>query len=447
MSSSSQKKSVCLMGGGVAGLAAAVFLDAHGFSVTLVEKKPILGGRTYSFKEKKTTFDVDNGQHLMMGAYHETLRFLDMVGSGGQILRPSKNKVALYNASGEVNNFLLSSIRPPLNALLAFWRYKPFLFKDKLGLLKIRKSLKNHDPKKFNKSTIAQWLIDIGQSQKARDEFWEPFTLATLNEPTQTASVHHLLTILQRAFLGEANDSQFLIPKGSLNQLIVNPARTFLELRGHKVLTATAAKHLHILDNKVRELECSDGSKIKADYFISALTPNHLLKIIPAGFIQSLCYFSDIKKLTYSPITSINLWFDKPLFDDNFIGTTHLITHWLFNKNKIGSFNGPPYHYVAVVSASQDWLDKSGAEIKELIVKDINKLFPNKNVKLLHSLVNKEREATIRHIPENEIYRPQQISPFENFYVIGDWTQTYLPATIESASVSAKIATHHILNS
>ncbi|EKD41217.1 MAG: phytoene/squalene synthetase fused to flavin containing amine oxidoreductase [uncultured bacterium] len=445
---SSERKSVCIIGGGIAGLASAVFLDAYGYKITLIERKPVLGGRTFSFKDKITGFEIDNGQHLLMGAYHETLRLLDMIGSRSQILIPAKNRVPLINQMGEMDYFHIPQLPQPFNVLIAFLRLNCFSWKDKLNLFKIKKALKNHNPQKFLKSTVKQWLILMDQSEDAIINFWTPLTLATLNESVDVASAHHLLTVLQKGLLGGAFDSQFLIPKKSLNALIGNPAQTYLEMRGHKIIKSTSALHLHVLDNIVRELECSNGEKIKTDYFVSALPPRGLLKIIPKGFVDSLTYFSGIKKLKFSPIISVNLWFDQNFIPELFVGASSTKTHWFFNKNRISDIQGPPYHYVGVLSAAYDLLETPGHVIKEMVLNDLYKLFPEgKKAKLLHSLVGKEREATICHSTETETYRPFQQSPFENFFVTGDWTQTYLPATIESAALSAKIACGHIVSS
>ncbi len=439
-----KSKSALIIGGGFAGLSAAVFLDALGFKIRLLEKKPILGGRAYSFLDKKIGSWVDNGQHLLIGAYHETLKLLENIGAKRHLLIPSKTEVPLITEEGQPTSFNPSSLPPPLNLLGGFLKLKGLNWRDKWGLVKLGRELQNlkkGKPRFPLDQNVDEWLEDVGQSQRARTNFWDPLTLATLNDDPKVAGAGMLAAVLVKGFLGSNFDSRLIIPNSPLNDLLAKPAREYLEIRGQKIETGMSVKKIHVLDNQVQGVELESGELIRADYYISAVPFASLLRLIPEGFVESEPYFCNLKKLKNSPIVSINLWFDQDLLDSPFVGIGGKKVHWYFNKNKIYDESHPPYHVMGVISGAYQFVDLSKDEIMKIALDELGGLFPKAGkAHLIHSLVNKERKATLSPQVGSEAWRPPQKSPFDNFYVIGDWTSTGLPATIESAVLSARLA-------
>jgi len=459
----------CVIGGGVAGLSAAVFLDSLGYRVTLLERKNILGGRTFSFQDPKTRMTVDNGQHLLMGAYHETLRFVENIGATRHLQVQQKTEVPLISSQGVYSSLKESQLPHPFGMGMGLARLKHLSWKDKFYFLKLARHLQaskipppshivgvganDYSPLQkntgdleinFQNLSVREWLYSWSQSKKAQENFWEILTLATLNEKTNVAPATLLETVLQKGLLGKGQDSKLIFPKAPLSEVFAHPAQTYLTLRGHSLRLQTKVKVIHILDSRVQAVELDSGEKIKADLYFSAVPPRSLLNMIPEGF-HKIPYFESLKQFRCSPIVSINLWFDREIFKDRFIGLGGKTLHWIFNKNKIHDIPQSPYQYVGVISAAYDLLEKSREEIVKIVLQEILELFPKAvSVNLLHSLVNKEREATLSIDPTIEKLRPDQRSPFSNFYVIGDWTNTGLPATIESAVVSARRAVDFI---
>ncbi len=445
---SHSKKKVCIIGGGFAGLAAAVFLDAHDFQVTLLERKPILGGRAYSFQDKKTDTWVDNGQHLLIGAYHETLKFLENIGATHTLSFQKKTSVPLVSEKGIESCFEATSLPSPLNFLFGLLKMKIFSLKEKWNFLKLGQELrrlKKGFPKISLDQTVEEWLTSLNQSLSTRTNFWDPLTLATLNDDPKVAGASMLAAVLTKGFMGSKNDSRLIFPRSPLNDLLSNPARAYLEMRGHTLLTSTSVKKIHILDGQVQSIELDAGEIQKADLYISAVPFSSLLRMIPEGFVDSTDYFGNLKKLKCSPIISINFWFDYDVLPKKFVGVAGTQVHWYFNKNKIYNETHPPYHIMGVISGAYALVEKSREEILKIALEEFYRLFPEaQKAKLIHSLVNKEREATLSPTAESESLRPSQKSPFSNFYVIGDWTKTGLPATIESAVLSARLAVDQI---
>ena len=434
-------QTVCIIGGGFAGLAAAVFLDNLGFEVSLFEKKPVLGGRTYSFRDKKTGDWVDNGQHLLIGAYHETLKLLGNIGATRHLKIPQKTEVALISDQNKPLTFTLPRLPVPFNLMVSFLRMNCFTWSDRFHFLKMGLELHKTAPSE----TVLEWLKRHKQSGKAICNFWEPLTYATLNDDPSVAEAAMLKVVLTKGFLSSPADSRMVLAVSHLNDLLAKPALTYLTLRGQKIKTGVGITKIHLLDGKVQGVELEDGEMIKSDIYISAVPFASLLRLIPEGFIDSIPYFGNLKKLSSAPIVSINLWFDRDVIPHDFVGAAGKKVHWYFNKNRIYGKDESPFHVMGVISGAYNLNDSSKEEIQKIVLAEMKELFPKmQEAILVHSLINKEREATLSPKVGSDECRPTQQSPFENFFVIGDWTNTGLPATIESAVVSAKLAVNLI---
>lgn len=438
-----KQKTAVIAGGGLAGLAAAVYLDELGYQITLIEKKQILGGRTYSFIDKKTGLTIDNGQHLLIGAYHHTLDFLQRIGAKSKIQVMIPTRVPLLDDKGKISYFDLKDHKPPLHLARALIGYKGLSLSDKFRLIKLGLELKKYlkGKKQIPKDlTVLEWLKSLKQSDRSIENFWEILTLATLNDSAKNTTADGLITVLLKSYFGEKNDGFLIFPKVGLSELFVDPTEAYLSLRNQQVIRGISLKSVRILDNQVQNFEFSDGSIVKADLFVSALPFRPLLNTLPEPFVENHPELQHAKEMKSAPIVSINLVFDRPVLDESFIGSASIRTHWFFSKDHI--FTGLPQdkcHVMGVISGAYDLLDHSKEQIVELALNDLKQISKKaRDAKLIHSLVNKEREATISCRKGVNAQRPKQ-KMLNNFYCVGDWTQTGLPGTIESAILSSKL--------
>jgi len=432
------KPTAIIAGAGVAGLSAAVFLDEIGYHVTLIEKKPILGGRTYSFKDKKTGLTVDNGQHLMIGAYHETIYFLERIGAKHKIEMDIPTVVPILDMNLAKFLFKLGTWQPPLHLAKAFIQFKGLGIKDKVSLIKLGRELKKIKAGKIpppSNLTVNDWLRKFNQSEKAIKNFWEVLTLATLNDSPDITTADGLTAVLINSYFSARNDGFLIFPKVGLSELFVEPTKAYLKMRGHQIISGISLKEICILNDKAQCFKFSDGQEIKADLYVSAMPFRPLANVLPKAFTDCHRELKHVKKMQSSPIISINLFFDKPVMTEKFIGSASTRVHWFFSKKPLDQ----TYHIMGVISGAYDLLENSKEEIVQLALNDLQKIYPKLNkAKLIHSLVNKEREATISsRIGINDL-RPKQ-KVLENFYIVGDWTKTNLPGTIESAVLSSKL--------
>lgn len=435
------KKTAIIAGGGVAGLAAAVFLDELGFEVSLFEKKPILGGRAYSFADKKTGCVVDNGQHLLIGAYHETIGLLERVGAKHKLTISVPTKIPLCFSKKKRAAFEILNVPPPFGIFVGFLKSSLFSLREKFLLFKIGKILnqiKNSKKPLPQGQTVREWLISCGQTPDLIRHFWEILTLATLNDSVDFACAAHLVTVLLKSFFSGRQDGFLIFPKTGLSELFAEPISHYLKWRGQDVRTSLGLERVNILDNRVQSFVLSDGLVQKADLFVCALPPHRLSQVLPETFVTHHEGLKRIKDFSYSPIVSINLFYDQNFMTDPFLGSSHTKVHWFFNKNRIFSSHEKLTHIVGVISGAREFLDKDREEIVAIARQDLEDLYPGfKNAKLKHATVTIERQATVSFGTESCKWRPKQ-KILDNFYVIGDWTDTGLPATIESAVVSAK---------
>ncbi|OVE82023.1 hypothetical protein BVY03_01880 [bacterium K02(2017)] len=438
---SNSKKTAIIVGAGVAGLAAAVFLDELGYQVSLIERQNILGGRTYSIKDKKTGLLIDNGQHLMIGAYHETISFLEKMGVKHKLNILNPTTVPLLDEQQNKNIFKLNSFRPPFNLLMAMLRFGGLKLKDKIKLFNLDRELKKIKKEGLNKLssiTVKEWLNKLGQSDEAQNNFWDVLTLATLNDESKFTTADGLAAVMLNSYYAGPHDGFLIIPKVGLSELFVEPTERYLNLRGQFIARGVGLKEIKIMNNQVRSFVFDDGTEQKADLFVSALPFKQLLNVLPNTFVANHKGLKNISKMSSSPIVSIHLFFDSQVMPESFVGLSNARTHWFFNSHYNKQHNNL-FHLIGVISGAYDLLDKSKKEILEIVLKDlqqINSSLSNKNLK--HALVLKEREATLSSRVGINDYRPQQ-KVLENFYVVGDWTKTDLPATIESAVKSSRM--------
>lgn len=438
-----KQKTALIAGGGIAGLAAAVYLDELGYAVTLVEKKPILGGRTFSFTDSRTGAILDNGQHLMIGAYHETLLLLEKVGAKSRVNMQIPTIVPLHFCGERRGDFTVKALPSPLGLLWAVLSFAHFTMAEKWQILKLglalRKIRSGRLPRPVN-LRVKDWLLQNNQSENLIKNFWSILVLATINDSVDVVCADLLVEVLLRSYFAGPRDGFLVFPRAGLSEVLVEPVRRYLEMRGQKILTGVGLREAKILDNRVQGFVLSDDTTQTADLYISAVPPHRLLNVLPKPFMEKRQDLSALKNFSFSPIVSINLFYDQDHMLQNFVGSSATAVHWFFNRNRIVTKSSPIAHIVGVVSGAHDLLEKTKEELIALAQMDLEFLYPGfKKARLQHALVNIERQATVSFTPESMRHRPKQ-KILDNFFVIGDWTDTGLPATIESAVVSACVA-------
>jgi squalene-associated FAD-dependent desaturase len=431
-------KRVVIIGGGFAGLAAGVRLSDRGCEVLLLERRNHLGGRAYSFIDAKTGDVVDNGQHLFMGCYHHTIAFLEKIGRLDRLKFQDRPRVDFLDAEG-YTSFDCPPLPAPLNVLAGLLRMKGIGIGDKLRASNLGRAIKGNGKLSPGALTVDQWLDELGQSARIKKRFWQPMVVATLNQSPDIASARMLKVVLQEAFGGDSKSARIGISRVGLSDLYTDGACDFIKTRGGDVQTGAQVRRLLIEQGVVVAVELKDGRRVEGDYFISAVPPEALFAILPDELRNK--EFAQLEALGSSPIVSINLWFDRPIIDREFVGLLGTRSQWIFNKDLILSPGKQQNQVAVIISAARDFVDWTRNDLVEMAISELHELLPaSRAATLVHSVIVKEREATLSHTVESDSLRPGPRTSISNLILAGDWTDTGLPATIESAVMSGDVA-------
>ncbi len=434
---------VAVIGGGLSGLSAAVSLAAEGKRIILFEQRQHPGGRTNSFIDETTGDVVDNGQHLMMGCYHETRSYLNSIGSAHlATLQPSLHIDFVDPAKG--NSTLESSALPsPFHVLTGLLRLSHLSPLDRLRLLRVGKELLRTSGEKerlLDSLTVDEWLTGLGQTEETKKYLWDTIAIGTLNDHPQKVSALLFFRVLRAAFVGTRDDSCLLIPRVGLSELLVDPAAGFLTNHGSEIRTGVRVQSLSVDGDRVRNLHTAAGDVVEAKCFIHAIPYFDLPGMLPDEMIVPTAPL-----FTSTPIVSINLWFDCQVFDKEFVAVLSSRIQWIFNRNLLcntpGTGVGNLQHLSLVISGAEEYVDFDKESIVQLALEDLRRVLPLVNgATLVRSLVVKEKRATFSPRPGLELVRPDTRTKLRNLFLAGDWTNTGLPATIEGAVISGRKA-------
>jgi squalene-associated FAD-dependent desaturase len=427
-------KRVVIIGGGFAGLAAGVRLSERGHEVALLERRNHLGGRAYSFIDQKTGDIVDNGQHLFMGCYHHTIAFLETIDRIDRLKFQARPRVDFLDRDG-LSSFDCPPLPAPLNVLAGLLKMKGLGIGDKLRAFNVGRAIKSNGNLSPGAITVDQWLDELGQSPLIKKRFWYPMVIATLNQSPDIASARMLKVVLQRAFGGNSKSARIGISRVGLSDLYTDGASDYIKARGGDVQTGAQVRRFVIEQGVVAAVELKDGQRIEGDYFISAVPPEALFAILPDDLRKK--EFASLMTLGSSPIVSINLWFDRSIIDHEFVGLLGTRSQWIFNKDLIMSPGKQSNQVAVIISAARDFVDWTKNDLVDMAISELHELLPaSRGAELLHSVIVKEREATLSHSVESDSLRPGPRTSIPNLILAGDWTDTGLPATIESAVLS-----------
>lgn len=430
-------KTVIVIGGGVAGLAAASLLSHREFIVTVIERNNRLGGRTFSIQDQTTSEIIDNGQHILMGCYHYTLRWLDFLGQALQTPTQPAIRIPFAEPQKKLGSLTIPNLPMPFHLIAGIAQFENISFKERLLLLWLGFAL----PFQTISETVSvdHWLSASGQTENLKTYFWNPICLAVMNTSLKTASAKVFTAAIKQIFLGSRNHSRLIVPTITLSELFVFPSEAFIRSHNGVILMNQGIDKIQIEGGQISGILLRDGTFLKADIYISAVPQSALIKIIGNQTLSK--YFRSMTFLEYSPIVSVYLWLENfrvdQLFEGKIIGCINTTIQWVFKKSD---------DLIEItISGARDIVDWNRKKIFELVVSDLKSLFSNfDSSSVRHYQVIKERHATFSQVPGSNCGRPSGITAIKNFYLTGDWTDTGLPATIESAVKSAYTVVDHI---
>ncbi len=432
---------VAIIGAGLAGLSAAVSLASKGFSVQIFEAGQKAGGRASAFPFNLTSphnssqkeYYLDNGQHIMMGCYHETLSLLSEISAMDKISIQHRMEVKVLGTDQKSYTLKSGFLPYPFNLFQALMGYNLLTIGQKVSAIKFVHRLKTLNVDLIDKITVKEWLEQCGQAGTLLTGLWEILCVGTLNTSPDKASALIFARILKIVFLGGKENSKIVVPNVNLSSLFVEPSLNFIRSKGGDIKFSTPVNLITSVDSTSFEL-FSRGETTGVFSDVIFAVPHHALKKV-SGIDQ---YISEEinKDLEYSSITTFHLFLNENRLSDNFLALTGSPVQWVFNHGD---------YITTVTSSSSKWDKMSEEDILVIILEELKKYLNIDSKNIVACKMVKEKRATFVCGGENLNYRLDCKTKNSNLFLAGDWTTTGLPATIEGAVFSGKTAAREII--
>jgi squalene-associated FAD-dependent desaturase len=422
-----QQKTVAVVGGGLAGLAAAVALGSSGYRITVFEARPFLGGRATSYQlnaSDENSPTIDNCQHVLLRCCTNLLDFYARLGV--------RDKIRFYRElywiepGGRVSAMKRGMLPAPLHFAGSFIGLKFLSWSDKLAIANAMIALRYEYGTRtgLDSITMLEWLREKKQTPRAIERFWRQVLVSAINEDLDRMAAVHGLQVFHDGFLARADSYEMGVPAVPLGELYSEQA--WRDYDAVKIEQRASVQQAPIEDGRVIGV-IVNGKCITADAYVMAVPFERVGALAPGLEL-------DVSAFGHSPITGIHLWFDKPITDLPHATLLDRTIQWMFNK-------GGGRHIQLVVSASRSLTEMSRGDVIKLALKELAEFFPRcgaVNVERAH--VVKEVRATFSAAPGLEQKRPTSASSIPNLFLAGDWTRSGWPATMEGAVRSGYLA-------
>ncbi len=421
-----------IIGGGFAGLSSAVFLSRAGINVELLEASPKLGGRAYSFKDNSTGSIIDNGQHIMMGCYGETLKFFKIIGAGNNLSYQKKLFINFIKENMQEFPLTAYPLPYPFNLITGLLNYKALSLKDRITLLKFFIKLPFYTNNNLKELSVFEWLKKENQNLNIRDSFWKILVAGALNTGMEKASAKIFYNILIQMFFKGSKSSVIILPRYGLSQTYCENAAKFIKENSGIIHLSEGAVEFVADNNSIKKIKTSKRIIDDFDFVISS---------VPLFAAEKIINFNSIIKvpcLSYSPILSIHVWLKQNNLKKDFYGLIDSAVHWIFNHQD---------HITIVISDAAELIDKQNDDIACVVFNELEKFVKIKKEDITSFKVIKEKRATFIPSGDTITERLNTRTKLSNFFLAGDWIDTGLPSTIESAVKSGRLAAECVITS
>lgn len=438
---------VAVVGGGVAGLAAACSLADAGFRVTLLERRNYLGGRASSYLHPGTNEIIDNCQHVLFGCCTNLVGFYQRLGVADKIFWDSR--MTLIEPGGRRTTLVPASLPAPMHGLPAILRASCFSPADKLSLCyAFTAMLMGTDPN--STESLADWLSTHHQTAGALERFWRLVIASALNADLDQIALPYAAKVIRELFLNSAFAGSMGMSTLPMSELYAG-AQTYLESRnGQIVYNANVESAQWDADKKSWAIQARDR-EFTSQSLVLALPFEATAKLLPnmPENPAAARLGTQISTFEHWPICSVHLWFDREITELDHAVLLDRDIHWMYHKSRWQPSRDPKSSYIElVVSASREFAVLSREQALDRALAQLAEFFPQvREAKLVKSALIKEVRATFGVPPGVDSARPKAVSPWPNCFLAGDWTATGWPSTMESAARSGHLAAEALCRS
>jgi squalene-associated FAD-dependent desaturase len=431
-----------VVGGGLAGLSAALGRADRGDEVTLLEGRPRLGGLTSSFL--RGSLHVDTGQHVFLRCCTSYRALLDRLGVTDQVVLQDRLTIPVIRpgsagTEAERATLLRTALPAPLHLAGALSRYRLLSPADRIRVARGALALRRVDPADpaTDECSFGDWLTAHGQNSRTVSRLWDVVGVAALNAPASGASLALAAMVFRTGLLTDASSADIGWSRVPLAELHGTAGRRALEASGGTVRTGARVVGLERRDGRWL-LVARDGSVQEAEQVVLAVPPTEAERLLPAGSVPLRPGWSG--RLGSAPIVNVHVVYDRPVLDGPFLAAVGSPVQWLFDRTAAAGCREGQYLAVSL-SAAGDLVDLPAAQVQARILPALAELLPAaRRARVLDAFVTRERAATFDPAPGQARSRPGARTQEPGLVLAGAWTATGWPATMESAVRSGAAA-------
>lgn len=425
-------ESAIIVGGGIAGIAAALRLSERGVRVTLLETRTKLGGRATSFEDARSGRWIDNCQHVAMGCCTNYLDLCNRLGVADQLAWT--DATWWVEDGGRTSVIRPGALPAPAHFARAFASAAFLTIGEKRAIARAMHAALKTDRELYADRTFTQWLDDQRQPKGAVEKFWEPVIISACNLESARVCAATALHVFQEGFLSHRAASRIAVSRVPLLRLYDRAEKAIAAAGGTIMLRCSAARIGE------RSVTLADGAELRADRVICAIPLDRAARFVDPELQQR----DDRVRiaaahLTHAPIIGVHLVFDRAVMETPHAVLVGKETQWLFRKDGAGT------RIHAVISGADKWVTLSEEDIVERVLGDIRACYPRaERATISESRAVKEKLATYAATPEFELARPSTTGQSE-LILAGDYVRTGWPATMEGAARSGYMAAAGVL--
>ncbi|HEY2760911.1 MAG TPA: hydroxysqualene dehydroxylase HpnE [Pirellulales bacterium] len=448
-----QRAKVAIIGGGLAGLAAAVALADRECEIVLFEARRQLGGRATSFFDSASRTWIDHCQHVSLGCCTNLADFCTRTGLS-ELIETHKT-LHFFGPGGERCDLTACKWLPaPLHLFPALARLQYLSWRERWSVMRgLRALARSANSGEAQGLTIDQWLRAYDQTDRAIKLFWEPVIVSALSESIDRAAVPPVRKVFVDGFMAHRRGYEMQIPCAPLGEFYGLRLQTWLNAHKIQLRLQTSVKQIIGDANGIRELELEGGERFPCDAVIVAVPWRRVGEMISTPLRAALPELNGIEQLESAPITAVHLWFDKPITSLPHAVLPGRTSQWMFNRgvqplDGTGSIeNANGYYLQIVISASREFERRPREQIVNDVVAELKSIWPDAAAaKLLSARMITEQHAVFSVRPGSDQHRPPQRTAIRNLFLAGDWTATGWPATMEGAVRSGYLAAEGVLS-